>query len=47
MQRQVQRRRSQWVGAQSRTYRRLTCLSHLQLKQQRRSLLFSLSYTLN
>ncbi|WP_125933154.1 YciY family protein [Candidatus Sodalis sp. SoCistrobi] len=32
MPRQAQRRRSQWVEAQSRTYRRLTRLSHLQLK---------------
>lgn len=47
MQHQVQRWRSQWVEAQSRTYRRLTRLSHLQLKQQRRSLLFALAYTLN
>lgn len=44
MQRQAQRRRSQWVEAQSRTYRRLTRLHQLQLKHQRRSLLFSLSY---
>ncbi|MGL9774847.1 MAG: YciY family protein [Sodalis sp. (in: enterobacteria)] len=43
----MQRRRTQWVEAQSHTYRRLARLSHLQLKQQQRSLLFSLAYTLN
>ncbi|NDL62437.1 YciY family protein [Acerihabitans arboris] len=43
MLRQAQRRRSQWVEAQSRTYRHLTRLRHLQLKQQRRSLLFSVT----
>ncbi|TKI08146.1 YciY family protein [Martelella alba] len=43
MLRQAQRRRSRWVEAQSRTYRHLTRLRHIQLKQQRRSLLFSMN----
>ncbi|WP_131863457.1 YciY family protein [Biostraticola tofi] len=44
MQRQAQRRRRQWVESQSRTYRHLTRISHLQSKQQRRCLLFSTAF---
>ncbi|MGM3193471.1 YciY family protein [Dickeya dadantii subsp. dieffenbachiae] len=44
MQRQVQRRRSRWLEAQSRGYRHIHHVRYLRQKQQRRALLYAVAY---
>ncbi|MEH2921245.1 YciY family protein [Samsonia erythrinae] len=43
MLRQVQRRRSRWLEAQSRTYCRIHCARYLRQQHQRRALLYAVA----
>ncbi|MCG8707706.1 YciY family protein [Brenneria sp. 4F2] len=44
MLRQVKRRRSRWLEAQSRTYRHIHYARYLQQKHKRRALLYAVAY---